>query len=101
VHAFALPGNQKIEATLAGEFSASRYLTVDYTQASNAAGYVMGDASVAYVNPHRWEVTGFVRNFNNATVYTGAYTLPSLFRSLTLANVGAPRTYGIRLAAHF
>jgi iron complex outermembrane recepter protein len=101
VHTFELPGNQKIEATLAGEFSASRYLTVDFTQASNAAAYVMGDASLAYVNPHRWDVTGFVRNFNNATVYTGAYTLPSLFRSLTLANVGAPRTYGIRLAAHF
>jgi hypothetical protein len=64
----------------------------------------MGDASRAYVSAHRWDVTGFVRSFNhftNATVYTGAYTLPSLFRSLTLANVGARRIYGLRLAAHF
>jgi outer membrane receptor protein involved in Fe transport len=63
--------------------------------------YVIEDFSVAYHPGDKWEVTAFVHNISDALNYTGAYTLPSLFRSLTLANVAAPRTAGVRLSAHF
>jgi iron complex outermembrane receptor protein len=100
-HSFFFSADQRIDVTLASQFSGRRYLTIDYTGASDAPSYFIEDFSVGYHHGNRWEVTAFVHNISNALNYTGAYTLPSLFRSLTLANVAAPRTAGIRLAARF
>jgi iron complex outermembrane receptor protein len=100
-HVFLLGNGASIDATLSSQFSASRYLTVDYTPASQAEAYIMGDASLAYDSEKPWSLTAYVHNFNDALVYTGAYTIPSLFRGLTMANLGAPRTFGLRLDAHF
>jgi iron complex outermembrane receptor protein len=100
-HSFDLPGNARIDATLDSQYSASRYLTVDYTTASDAPSYVVLDASLSYYDSDRFMIGGFVRNLTNQLDYTGAYTIPSLFRSLTLANLAAPRTYGVRMSARF
>jgi iron complex outermembrane receptor protein len=100
-HSFFVSGDQRIDATVAAQFSGRRFLTIDYTEASDAPSYVIEDFSVAYHPGDKWEVTAFVHNISDALNYTGAYTLPSLFRSLTLANVAAPRAAGVRLSAHF
>jgi iron complex outermembrane receptor protein len=100
-HSFNLPGKARIDATLDSQYSASRYLTVDYTSASDAQSYVILDASLSYYDSDRFMIGGFVRNLTNQLDYTGAYTIPSLFRSLTLANLAAPRTYGLRMSARF
>lgn len=91
-----------MEAALAVQFSASRYLTPDVTEASHAAGYLTADFNLSYTAPSgTWSLAGFVRNLNDAAVYTGAFTVPGVFRSLTLANLSAPRTFGVRLNRHF
>lgn len=101
-HVFELGNGGALEATLSAQFAASRYLTADFTPAARAAGYVSGDFNLAYSAPgDGWTLSAFVRNLNDATIYTGAFTTPGVFRSLTLANIGAPRTFGLRLNTRF
>ncbi|WP_306391901.1 TonB-dependent receptor [Telluria beijingensis] len=99
---FDLASGGEIEATLSTQFSAGRYLTADFTPASRAGGYVSGDFTLAYRTPRDdWTLAAFVRNLNDATIYTGAFTAPGVLRSLTLANIAAPRTWGLRLNKRF
>ena len=99
-HDFRLASGDRIEATVGAQYSASRYLTIDFTPASKAAAYTQFDAGLRYRTPGGFSVYAFGRNLTNRLVYTGAFT-QSLLPSLTLANLGAPRTYGIGLSAHF
>lgn len=99
-HIFDLPNGATVETLLSTSYAAARYLTVDYTPASRAGAYIEGDASVTY-RQDDWSLTGFIHNLNNAIIYTGAYTLPTVYRGLTMANVAAPRTFGLRLAKSF
>jgi iron complex outermembrane receptor protein len=101
-HAFDLESGATVEAMLGLQFAGTRYLTADFTEASRAAAYVTGDFNLSYIAPNdAWTLAGFVRNLNDATVYTGAFTAAGLFRSLTLANIAAPRTFGLRLNKRF
>ena len=101
-HAFDLESGATIEAMLGAQFSASRFLTTDFTEASRAAAYVTADFNISYIAPSdAWTVSTFVRNLNDAKIYTGGFTAPGLFRSLTLGNLSAPRTFGVRLSKHF
>jgi iron complex outermembrane receptor protein len=101
-HTIRLPGTDTIDATLAGQFASSRELAVDYTVQTRAAGYSSGDFLLAYHNANgRWSLTGYVHNFNNALIYTGAFTAPSAIPGLVAANLAPPRTYGARIAVDF
>jgi len=63
-------------------------------------GYGKFDASLAYRPPSdRWSVMAFVRNINNAAVYTEGARNP--FSPLVYADIQPPRTYGVRLAFDF
>jgi iron complex outermembrane receptor protein len=101
-HRFELDSGARLEASLSLQFAGSRYLTVDYNQASLAKSYRAGDINLAYTSAdEKWNVAGYVRNVGNANIYTGAYSIATLFRSLTLANIGAPRTFGASVSVHY
>jgi hypothetical protein len=44
---------------------------------------------------------GYVRNFNNALVYTSAFSITALAPGVIGANLGPPRTVGARIAMDF
>ncbi len=100
-HVFELGTAGSIETELSSQFVGSRYLTIDYIPASRARSYATGDATITYNNPNGWSLSGFVRNVTDAKIYTGGFTAPTLLRSVVLANIGAPRTFGGRLGWHF
>jgi iron complex outermembrane receptor protein len=101
-HRFDLDSGARIEAGVALQFAGSRYLTVDYNEASKAQSYVAGDLNLSYTPAEGgWSLSAFVRNVGDAKIYTGAYSLATLFRSLTLANIGAPRSFGLSGSVHF
>ncbi len=100
VHTFDLGSGNTIEASVGAQYSASRYLTIDYTEASRARAYTLIDAGLSYNLKSGFKIYVFGRNLTNRLVYTGAFTQP-LLPSLTLASVGAPRTYGMGVSAHF
>jgi iron complex outermembrane receptor protein len=100
-HAFDLGPAGSIETEISGQFVGSRYLTIDYIPATRAPSYVSGDATITYTNPGGWSLSAFVRNFTDAKIYTGGFTAPTLLRSVVLANIGAPRTFGGRVSWHF
>lgn len=99
-HTFQLAGAGRIDATVATQFSSSRYLTIDFTDASRARGFATLDANLTWAPNDTFKVYAFGRNITNRLVYTGAFTQP-LLPSLTLATLGAPRTYGLGLSAKF
>lgn len=99
-HSFELPNGGKLEATAATQYSGSRFLTIDYTAASKASGYITGDFTLAYVAPVGWQIAAFVRNVGDAINYTGGFT-QAVLPSLTLANVAPPRTFGASFTGHF
>jgi iron complex outermembrane receptor protein len=102
VHRFDLDNGARIEASVALQFAGTRYLTVDYNEASKAQSYVAGDLNLNYTPVDgSWSLGAFVRNIGDARIYTGAYSIATLFRSLTMANIGAPRTFGLNGSVHF
>lgn len=81
-------------------YSSSRYLTIDFTPATRAKAYPLLDSGPSDNLKAGLKIYVFGRNLTNRRVYTGAFT-QSLLPSLTLASLGAPRTYGLGLSTHF
>ena len=99
-HDFMLRSGDMIEATVGAEYSSSRYLTIDFTPTSMAGAYTLLDAGLSYRMAAGLTIYAFGRNLTNRLAYTGAFT-QSLLPSLTLASLGAPRTYGIGVSGKF
>jgi iron complex outermembrane recepter protein len=94
-HKFDLPHGSALEATVAAQAASARYLSVDYTPASRAGAYIQGDVYATFKpQSQRWSLTGYVRNFNNALNYTGAFTIPFALPGVVGANLQPPRTFG-------
>ena len=101
-HTFDLPNGAALEASIDAQGASSRYLAVDYTDAVKAKAYLAGDAYLTYrPQGEAWSLTAYVRNFNDAKIYTGAYTAPFALPGVVAANIGAPRTYGLILSTQF
>ena len=82
-------------------FSSSYFLANNFTALTRADAYQTYDASLAWVSANdKFTVTGFVRNIGNEAVYTGGVQSASL-NDAVVGQIGAPRTYGIRLRAGF
>jgi iron complex outermembrane receptor protein len=78
-------------------FATSRYLGTDFIPIEHVNGYAKLDLSTTYrPTANNWSITGFVRNVNNAAVYTEAAKNP--FSSLVYADIQPPRTYGARIS---
>jgi iron complex outermembrane receptor protein len=101
-HSFVFGNGATVDASGSVQFSSSRELGVTYTPGEHAKGYHVFDAQVVYrPESRKWSIAGYVRNINNALVYTGAYNQPAVLPSLIAANLAPPRTYGVRIAADF
>ncbi|WP_091737705.1 TonB-dependent receptor [Phenylobacterium immobile] len=100
-HNIDFDNGSSVDATISAQFAGQRYLGIDYTAGVLAKSYVAGDLFLTYHSPDRnWSLAGYVRNFNDAVIYTGSFTNPNL-PSLYVANVAAPRTFGARLDVNF
>ena len=78
-------------------FATSRWLGTDFIPVERVNGYAKLDLFTTYKPlSDKWSVTGFVRNVNNAAVYTEASKNP--FSSLVYADIQPPRTYGVRVS---
>ena len=101
-HTFELASGAAIDAGIAGQYASGRYLDINYTVQTHAKAYVVGDLMLTYHNPDRkWSAGAFIRNFNNADVYTGAFVITGIEPTLVVGNLAAPRTYGVRLSTDF
>jgi iron complex outermembrane receptor protein len=93
-------GAGRLTGTSTVTYASARWLGTDFTPIEHAAGYASLDLSLTYQPPSRnWSLTGFVRNVNNAAIYTQAQE--NAFAYVTVANIQPPRTYGGRLSVHF
>lgn len=96
---FAL-GDGKIAADASVSYASSRWLQVDFVALERAKSYATANLGLTYHAPgDRWFVNGFVRNVNNGRPYTfsaGITILP-----IYVANIGPPRTYGVRAGFEF
>jgi iron complex outermembrane receptor protein len=101
-HVFHLSNGGTIDAAWSAQFASSRWGGVEYIPAVHFDGYISHDITVTYEEPDKkWQVAAFVRNLNDADVYTGSYDVPSLLPSLVVANLNPPRTFGMRLSVNF
>lgn len=101
-HRFRLNGGAMIDANISGQFASSRYLDNDFTAQSRADAYFVGDLQLTYHSPDgKWQLAGYVRNFTNALVYTGGFSIPQGDFGLFAANLAPPRTYGARVSVDF
>jgi outer membrane receptor protein involved in Fe transport len=63
-------------------------------------GYWLHNLSVTYHSHQRWEASFFVHNLSGTKYFTANFDYGS-FLGLVGPTVGAPRTFGGRLAYHF
>jgi len=100
-HRFALPNGASLVASASSQFTASRWISVDFTPQERAPSYVTGNFDLSY-SPQggRWLLTGFVHNLSNAFILTGGaqqlFAPPQAY-----ATVDPPRTYGGRIIYNF
>jgi iron complex outermembrane receptor protein len=101
-HVFTLDSGAKIDAKIDAQASSSRYLGLNYSPQELAQGYIVGDAYLTYHAPSaKWSLSGYVRNFTDALVYTGAFTIPQNAPGVTVTNLGPPLAFGAILSVDF
>jgi len=95
-HDFTLANGATVTADASVNFASARWLTIDFIDAERDGAYAVVNANLTYSAPgDRWSVGLFGRNLNKAVYYTGGIQSGSV-AGLVAANIGAPRTYGIR-----
>jgi iron complex outermembrane receptor protein len=90
-----LVGGAAVEANVDVSFASKRWLAADFLPIERANGYGTLDVSLAYRARRGWSLLAFGRNLTNADVYRGAQEAP-YSPGVVVANIGAPRTYGLR-----
>ena len=99
-HRLDLAGGFSLTGSVDAQFSSKRYLTADYSPNLLAKGYVALNANLILAAPDkRWSLMAYVRNITNRAIYSGG--IQAQFAGFSSANIGAPRTYGLRLRADF
>lgn len=100
-HRFDLPNGAVIQSNFDLQFASARWLATDFIAGERAPGYTVENLSVTYVSEDgRWTLMGFIRNISNEAVYTSAYENPFVAGYVGVM-IGAPRTFGGRLAMSF
>jgi iron complex outermembrane receptor protein len=100
-HSFFLSDGGAIKLGGDLRFASERFLNQNFMPgAGEDEGYLVANAEAGYTFPgDKVVIAGFVRNLTNEVVYTGGLTtaIPGEF----VAQVAAPRTYGVRAAVAF
>jgi iron complex outermembrane recepter protein len=101
-HVFPLANGGNIDFKASFNFSAARYLSVEYTNPTKAAPYATADADLGYNDPKgRFNVTAYIRNIGDKAFYTGGTFQPLSGSRLFYQTISAPRTYGVRATVNF
>ncbi len=100
-HVVTLPSAATIAFDANLTFASARYLTIDFTQTEYDRAYALLNANVTYTSANgRLSVALFGRNLTDTVYYTGGLQSP-LVPPLLAANIGSPRTYGVRVGFRF
>jgi iron complex outermembrane recepter protein len=95
-HYIDLPSGATIALGTSARFSSWTWLAVDFSPEERAPSFHIFNADISYTSSSKnWSVTGYARNINNGTEYTGGVQsaqVPQLFT----ATINAPRTYGVQ-----
>lgn len=95
-HIFKLANDADITAGGSLKYSAARWIGIDFTPAERDGSYAVVDADLTYNAPGgAWSVGVFGRNLAKTVYYTGGIQ-SAFIAGLFTANIGAPRTYGMR-----
>jgi len=101
-HNFDLANGGQVNAALTGQFATKSFLMPFYLPQDVAPGYFTVAANVTYVSPDgNWTIQAFGRNLTNEDIFTGAFQTPGFHPNMLVRNIGAPRTYGMRLGVKF
>jgi iron complex outermembrane receptor protein len=100
-HVVDLPDGATLTASVHTQLSSSYWLNVDYIPAEKAQGYSRSDLDLVYRPASGdWSLSGYIRNLENAAVYTGSVEQPFV-PGLVFATVLPPRTFGGRFEINF
>jgi iron complex outermembrane receptor protein len=99
-HDFVLPAGDRLTLDASVNFSSARWIGVDFLPGERDGAYAIVDANLTY-SPARgdWSIGLFGRNLTKTAYYTGG--LETLLPGLIAANIGAPRTFGVRAGFRF
>ena len=99
-HTVGLPNGAALTAQIDGKYQSRFYFDIFNHPDTSQRAYAMGDASLTYLpESGRWSVEGYVRNFSNEVVLADAARNPTAAGNNY--EFQPPRTYGVRVTAHF
>lgn len=82
-------------------FSSSRWIEAAFVPNDRAGAYQVFNASITYKSADNGlTVQGFIRNIGDTAVYTGGQQYPFISNYVG-HDIGAPRTYGVRVRVGF
>jgi len=99
-HVFDLSDGASLRAGARMRFVTAEWLSIDFISAEREKPYEVVDADLTYDHAKQWSVSVFGRNLGNTVYYTGGIQ-QTFVGGLFAANIGAPRTYGVRAQYHF
>jgi iron complex outermembrane recepter protein len=93
-------GDHKLVLAVDTQYKTTRYVAFEYLPSQLAPAFWQTNASITFAQAdNRWSVSAFVRNLENyRDVTSGTLFGPGNYVAL---RPGAPRTYGVRVAAKF
>lgn len=99
-HVFDL-GNLELSARAEGHYQSKSNLEIRFMPVTEQAAYFTGNLLLTLrPDSQQWYIGGFLRNFTNETYLVAAQKAPGLIPDMW-GNLGAPRTYGLRVGFNF
>ncbi len=100
-HVFSLANSGAVTLNASAKWASSRWIATDFIAAERAGSYRTFDFDATYTSAdERYLIGAYVRNIGNEAYYTGGFEQPFV-PGLFAANIGAPRTYGVRVRIGF
>lgn len=101
-HNWDLTSGARVDASGTAQFASNQYLNPYYLPQGLAPSYLTLNANVTYTVPDgNWTFQAFIRNITNDDVFTGSFQSPGSHPNSLVRNIGAPRTWGVRVGAKF
>jgi iron complex outermembrane receptor protein len=100
-HVFPLADGAEVTAGARVKYSSSRWIGIDFIPSERDGAYTVLDLDLTYRSPDdSWSLGLFGRNLTESVYYTGG-SQTAFNTGLFAANIGAPRTYGVRAGVNF
>jgi iron complex outermembrane receptor protein len=100
-HVFTFSGGSTLTFGSNLKFSTARWIGIDFIPAERDKAYAVVDADLTFMpESEAWSIGVFGRNLTETIYYTGG-TATAFNTGLFAANIGAPRTYGVRASISF